>query len=145
MVGVRNSSCLPVIPKQPKLKSLFISRLGPDVSALDVENFLQDHLKLSSLTCTKLKTKFNSYSSFHVSVTEDDFLLVNDSGAWPTGCLIAPFCGRLSPEQVYALECPDKSIETQAPASPSRPNYTPKSTVPADTVRADGRGPCRSV
>jgi hypothetical protein len=72
--------------KNPKLKSLFISRLGPDVSASHVENFLQEHLKLSSLTCTKVKTKFNSYLSFHVPGTEDDFHLVNDSGAWPTGC-----------------------------------------------------------
>jgi hypothetical protein len=64
MVGVRNSSCLPVTTKKPKLKSLFISRLGPDVSALDDENYLQGHLKLSSLTCTKLKTKFNY---FHLS------------------------------------------------------------------------------
>ena len=76
MVGVRSSSCLPVRPKKPKLKSLFISRLGPVVSASDVENFLQGHLKLSSLTCTKLTTKLNSYSSF-----QDDFPLVNDSGA----------------------------------------------------------------
>jgi hypothetical protein len=102
-------------------------------------------MKLSSLTCTKLKTKFNSYSSFHVSVTEDDFPLVNESGAWPTSWLIAPFYGQLSPEQVYALECLDKSIETQALASPSRPNYTPKPTVPTDTIRADGGGPCPSV
>jgi hypothetical protein len=48
MVGVRNSSCLRVTTKKPKLKSLFISRLGPDVTASDVENYLQGHLKLSS-------------------------------------------------------------------------------------------------
>jgi len=31
MVGVRNSTSLPVITQKPKLKSRFISRLGPDV------------------------------------------------------------------------------------------------------------------
>ena len=144
MVGARNSSCLPVTTKKPKLKSLFISRLGPDVSASDVETYLQGHLKLASLTCTKLKTKFNSYSSFHVSVMEDDFLLVNDSAAWPNGCLIAPFYGRLSPEQVYVLECPDKATETQAPASPSSSKFTPDAIVPIDTVRAEGGGTCPS-
>jgi hypothetical protein len=144
MVGVRNSSCLPATTKKPKLKSLFISRLGPDVSASDVENYLQAHLNLSSLTCTKLKTKFNSYSSFCVSVTEDDFPLVNDSGAWPNGCLIAPFYGRLSPEQIYTLECPDKANQTQAMTSPSSRKYTPEAMVPIDTVRAEGGGTCLS-
>jgi hypothetical protein len=62
---VTNSSCLPLISKKPKLKSLFISRLGPDVAASDVENVLQGHLNLPSLTCTKLKTKFNSCLSFN--------------------------------------------------------------------------------
>ena len=33
MVGVRNSTRLPVITQKPKLKSHFISRLGPDVLA----------------------------------------------------------------------------------------------------------------
>jgi hypothetical protein len=91
-----------------------------------------------------LKTKFNSYSTLHVSVKEDDFPLVNDSGAWPNGCLIAPFYGRLSPEQVYALECPDKATEIQTPASPSSRKFTPDAIVPIDTVRAEGGGTCPS-
>jgi hypothetical protein len=33
----------------------------------------------SSLACTKLNTKFNSYSSFHVVVSEDDFHLINNA------------------------------------------------------------------
>jgi hypothetical protein len=39
MIGVRNSTSLPVVTQKPKLKSAFISRLGPDVLALDITDF----------------------------------------------------------------------------------------------------------
>jgi hypothetical protein len=34
------------------------------------------------LSLTSLKTKCNSFSSFQVSVTEDSFLVVNESEVW---------------------------------------------------------------
>jgi hypothetical protein len=54
-------------------------------------------LKEQTLVCTKLKTKFNSYSSSHISVTEDVFSLINNTGVWPSGCLIAPNYDKLMP------------------------------------------------
>ena len=78
------------------MKSLFVSRFSPDVISSDVESSLKDQLQLASLACSRLKTKYNSYASFHVSVAEDDFHLINNTGVWPNGCLIAPFYGRLS-------------------------------------------------
>jgi hypothetical protein len=101
MHGVRNSSSLPVVSKRPKTKALFVSRFSPEVSASDVENSLKEQLKLSLVVCTKLKTRYNSYASFHMSVTGDDFPLIHNTGVWPEGCLIAPFYGRLNPDQIF--------------------------------------------
>jgi hypothetical protein len=75
MFRLRNSSCLCLMPKKPKLESLFISRLGPDISASGAHSVLHGYLNLPSLTCTKLRTIYNSYSSFHMSVMEDNFPL----------------------------------------------------------------------
>jgi hypothetical protein len=63
-------------------------------------------LQLASIACTRLKTKHNSYASFRVSAAEDDFHLINTTGVWPSGCLIAPYYGRLSPDQIYSVETP---------------------------------------
>jgi len=82
MVGVRNSTSLPVISQ----KSSHITSW----SWSDIENFLRGHLTLTSFSYPKLKTKFFSYS-FLICVTEDDFAHVNENEAWPNGCLIAPF------------------------------------------------------
>jgi hypothetical protein len=47
--------------------SLFFSRCSRKVSADDAEKSLKEKLSLKKLVCTRLKTKFNTYASFHVS------------------------------------------------------------------------------
>jgi hypothetical protein len=91
MIGVRNSYSLPIIARRVKTKALFVSRFSPDVTATDIENSLKEQPLLKSLVCTRLKTKFSTYASFHVSVTKEDFPLINNVGVCPDGCLIAPF------------------------------------------------------
>jgi hypothetical protein len=91
MFGVRNTSTLPVIAKKAKSMSLFVSCFSPEVTAQDIEKLLQDQLKISSLTCIRLKTKFSNYVSFHISINEEDFLSLNNTGVWPNGFLIALF------------------------------------------------------
>jgi hypothetical protein len=103
---VRNSATLPIVSKKERSKALFVSRFCPEVSADDVEKSLKEQLNLKKLTCTKLKTKYNTYSSFRVSVLEDEFMLINNTGVWPTGCLISPFYGRLTPDQVHSPSTP---------------------------------------
>jgi hypothetical protein len=36
------------------------------VTSTDIEKSLNEQLKLISLTCTRLKTKLNSYALFHI-------------------------------------------------------------------------------
>jgi hypothetical protein len=95
------------------------------VNASEVEKSLKDQLQLASLTCTRLKTKHNSYASFHVSVNEDDFPLINNTGVWPNGVLVAPYYGRLSPEQIYCAEAPARSRPPSPGASRPRPPSPP--------------------
>jgi hypothetical protein len=106
LIGVRSVSTLPIGTKRPRTESVFGSRFSPDVSAKDTENCLLEQLKLSSVTCTRLRTKFKSRASFHVLVNEEGFPLINNTGVWPSGCLIAPLFGRLSAEQIYPTEDP---------------------------------------
>jgi hypothetical protein len=84
-----------IIVRRVKTKALFVSSFSPDVTSTDIENSLKEQLLLKSLVCTRLTTKFNIYASFHVSVTEEDFPLINNVGVWPDGCLVAPFYGYL--------------------------------------------------
>jgi hypothetical protein len=57
-------------------------------------------LKLSTV-CTKLKIKFKTYVSFHVSVTEDDFPLIHNTDIRPDGRLNGPFYERLNPDEIF--------------------------------------------
>jgi hypothetical protein len=87
---------------------LFISRLSPDCDADSVINFVRDSLsshlgdlgytfRKDSVSCEKLKTKFDTYASFCVTVLlEDtvrlstfDYLLKAD--VWPLGVLVRKF------------------------------------------------------
>jgi hypothetical protein len=60
--------------------SLFVFHFSPCVTAQNIKCSLEKQLKLSSLTCTRLETKFNSYSSFHILVSEKEFPLINNMG-----------------------------------------------------------------
>jgi hypothetical protein len=76
-------------------------RFSSEVTADDAEKSLKKLISLKKLVWIRLETKFNTYSSFHVSVIDDEFPLINDIDVWPTGCLIAPSYGKLTPHQVY--------------------------------------------
>jgi hypothetical protein len=60
LIGVRSISTLPIITKRSRKKSLFVSRLSPDILEKDIEKSLLEQLKLTLFTCTRLKTKFKS-------------------------------------------------------------------------------------
>jgi hypothetical protein len=51
---------------------------------------------------------------FMFSLTKMTSLLINKTGVWPNGCLIAPFFGKLTPEQIYSPSAPVKTTEVGA-------------------------------
>jgi hypothetical protein len=131
LFGNRSGSSLATVPKKVRTKALFVSRFSPEVTSADVEKSLKEQLELASLKCTKLKTKYSSYSSFHISVSEDDFHLINNTDVWPTGCLITPYYGRLSPDQIY-------SVENSAMSRPPSPTGIPTPDHEVVSVNSGG-------
>jgi hypothetical protein len=111
-----------------------VSWFSLEVTTTDIERSLNEQLKLKSLSCTRLKTKFNSYASFHISVAEDDFHLINNTGVWPSGCLIAPYYGRLSPDQIYS----SPTFDSSRPPSPPAGALPVNDTVTSYDSKEDG-------
>ncbi|GBN58499.1 putative RNA-directed DNA polymerase from transposon BS [Araneus ventricosus] len=72
---------------------------GPDTTVNDITNFLAPP-NLKFLQCHRLKTKYQSYASFHIDVYENDLKQLLDSTVSPEGCLIAEFYGKLSNDQI---------------------------------------------
>ena len=83
--------------KSMKTIDIFVSRLHPDTEESDVttcvsENIQENYAK--SISCEKLNTKYNNYSSFHVSVNVDSYDMpkvlesLMSAEAWPKGVLI---------------------------------------------------------
>ena len=99
MYGVRNFSSLPIISKTIKTKNFVCFKFFPGVLRAWRSQLPKAALKVSPIVCTILKITFNTYTSFHCSVTEDDFLLIHNNGVWPEGCLVAPFLD--TPDQIF--------------------------------------------
>jgi hypothetical protein len=90
--------------KRVKTELLFVSCFSPNISSRVIEESVNERLRLSSLVCIKLKTKYNTYAYFHTSVHEDVFPLINNTGVCPQGALIAPFYGKISANQINSSE-----------------------------------------
>jgi hypothetical protein len=84
VTGIR--SCYPSLSyKEAEIKRSLLSRLSSYVTSTDVEKSERTSV---SLMCTKLKPKFSSYASLRVSISKEDFYLINNKGVSPNGRLI---------------------------------------------------------
>ncbi|PSN57845.1 hypothetical protein C0J52_04384 [Blattella germanica] len=92
--GANTSAKLRVISKN---KALFVTRFGPETNSEDIEDFIKENKNILAKV-TKLKTKHNSYASFHVEVRDSDFETLFTSEIWPEGSMISEFYGRLRTE-----------------------------------------------
>lgn len=75
-------------------RAIFVTRFQPSVTSKDIE-YLLVNLNLKHVKCTQLRTKFCSYSSFHIEVVASEFYSVNNPDVWPDGILISLFYGQL--------------------------------------------------
>lgn len=107
--GRNTVSKLSCVPRQPRRRALFISRLNPHTTESDITESLAGVLKGKWMKCTKLATKHDSYASFHVLVENDDFDEINTPDIWPAGCLFRPFFGILK-----ELSDTDTSVDVNA-------------------------------
>jgi len=106
IVGKSSSNKIQAVTTQRKI-DLFVSRVHPALADSIIEECVLDALKVcqssatgtdcakgASVECEKLATKYNSYLSFHVTVSVDslvfhdalDCLMSGD--VWPMGLLV---------------------------------------------------------
>ena len=129
MVG-ESAACQLGVVKKPRRRAVFTSRFDPSVTAQQIVTSLKNQLNIDDIIATKLRTKHNSYASFHVSVKEENFNLINNTVVWPTGCLISPFYGKLHTDQHF-----DARPNTQVPpvalsrSTPITSSPTPRTTT----------------
>ncbi|KAG0443978.1 hypothetical protein HPB47_014319, partial [Ixodes persulcatus] len=94
--GTRAESRLGVVPRPPRKRALFVSRLSPSTTASNVCEVLEDVLQGKSVHCTKLLSKYDSYASFHVCVDTDCFDLINDPNDFKKGLEKAGVLGEIA-------------------------------------------------
>ena len=94
-------SNLQPVPKLGRPAEVFLSRLRPETSCEEVQHFAQSQFSTAtSITCTQLKSKFDSYSSFHLTVQG---ILFSDSvkpNNWPEEALVKRFYYKSSTDNV---------------------------------------------
>lgn len=99
LYGSGSSKNLKVALKEPRKKAVFVSRLAPEVSVQELFQYIDNEI-VKPIKITKLKTKYESYSSFHVEIEEEKFDEMFNDKHWPEGCLVCPFYGKLRNEQI---------------------------------------------
>lgn len=101
--GVGVTSELSVVAPRPRRKAMFVSKLSPDTTPAQ----LQEHFSsigVQPLACRRLKTRYASYSSFHVALEDEAFQRLQDPNLWPKNCLFKPFEGTLHDHHLHTSE-----------------------------------------
>mgnify|MGYP003623439250 FL=1 len=70
------------------------------MSATDLTHHLEER-NVKPIQVTKLKTKYDTYASFHVEFLEEQFDEVFRAESWPEGSFVSQFYGKLRTEQIY--------------------------------------------
>lgn len=91
VTGNRAGSELGVVTRVKKC-AIFVSRLGPQITAEKVKAFV-DQIISNSCEVEKLNTRYDSYSSFRITCEEKYNDKVLDPDMWEEGVLIRKFFG----------------------------------------------------
>ena len=70
------------------VRHLFITRFPASYSTCDMSSYIQSVSSIDVTACLKVKSKFNSWSSFKVSVRCDEYDVLLNPDVWPENCLI---------------------------------------------------------
>ncbi|XP_070547424.1 uncharacterized protein [Ptychodera flava] len=73
-----------------RLCTVFVSRLHPTTPSEDVERYAADKFGVS-VKCTKLKTKYDTYASFMVELSDVDIRAALDPLNWPQDTLVRKY------------------------------------------------------
>jgi len=67
---------------------LFISRVDPDTTQEEVEKFANIHFQKTEAHCEKLKTRYNFYACFKVTLQGVEMEDAPSSHVWPSGIVV---------------------------------------------------------
>lgn len=102
-LGAMELCALSVVERPPRQRALFVSKLSPDTATADLKKHIESQ-NICPLSCRRLKTKYSSYSSFYVTVDEENMQRLNDPSMWPRGCIFKPFRGILHDNMLHPSE-----------------------------------------
>ncbi|XP_070532996.1 uncharacterized protein [Ptychodera flava] len=72
-------------------KRVFVSRLRPETDTEHLVRYIRETMRIDTIDCDKLKTKYDSYASFCIAVRPDNFESLMNPDVWPEGVLIRKF------------------------------------------------------
>ena len=103
---LKGPQLLPV-PKVAKPAQVFISRLQPCTTVFAIKNFAKNQFKnATSISCTQLRTRFDSHASFHLTTAGISFKESVNPENWPEGVLVKRFYAK----STAVDDSPSKSV-----------------------------------
>ncbi|KAH9367240.1 hypothetical protein HPB48_013484 [Haemaphysalis longicornis] len=102
--GTLKLSMVKAVPRKPISKTLFVARLDPRTSIEDVKDLLKPVLGDKTVQCVKLRTKYDSYASFHLSGDDEAFAALNSPDVWPEGSIFHQFFVKLDESRVVEAQ-----------------------------------------
>ena len=126
------------ITNEITLKKIFLSTHNTSTTKEYISNIVKEISGNLPIACSQLRTKYDTYVSFCVTVTEANFNLLLDPRHWEEDFLIMPFEGgskfRSNSQQTRRL---NEGTAPAAPVSlPSQPAQTLLSTNPPNASLA---------
>ena len=92
--GRKTGSEFAAIPKVKKC-AIFVSRLSPNITQVKLKEYVGQIIDDKNCAVEKLKTRFETYASFHVTCDDKYRAKLLDPEVWETGILVRPFYGVL--------------------------------------------------
>ena len=111
--GKLKGSNLQPVAKLSRPAEVFLSRLRPETSCEEVHHFAQSQFSTAtSITCTQLKSKFDSYSSFHLTIQGISFSDSINPNNWPEGVLVKRFYYKSGTDNVSNSQKSERSFQS---------------------------------
>ena len=95
VVGLQKTSVIKAV-KSVKRLSLFISRLPPGTGAEALQEYAKEQVGASEVAATPLKTRFDSYESYRLDLTDLSVDDVLNPELWADGLLVRRFFAKKS-------------------------------------------------
>ena len=91
-IGKNENSSLKVVKKYHKPTNLFVSRFHPETTQNEIELYAKDKFsQLNFIEVTKLKTKYDTYSSFKLTIEGIPLNELFKEDNWPKGVFVKRF------------------------------------------------------